>query len=207
MQTCLVVPYFWKEDCICKMTEQFPWQQTVWCRNRNESFTCQLCVYVMLIRLPPATLRRLDLSADKDASAEIAPSYQYFHISKLSVLFLSCKVFGRLSGAVRVLVNRSSGTCRGEQERGSEGLGLLGMQHHHLPVPLLQNKGNKEAQSDDLGGPLTPGGWPGGMGLSRQAGLACLAAAPCLYKHFPAVADPCPHPWVLTFDVSKAFSP
>lgn len=175
MQTCLVVPYFWKEDCICKMTEQFPWQQTVWCRNRNESFTCQLCVYVMLIRLPPATLRRLDLSADKDASAEIAPSYQYFHISKLSVLFLSCKVFGRLSGAVRVLVNRSSGTCRGEQERGSEGLGLLGMQHHHLPVPLLQNKGNKEAQSDDLGGPLTPGGWPGGMGLSRQAGLACLA--------------------------------
>lgn len=62
-------------------------------RNRNESFTCQLCVYVMLIRLPPATLRRLDLSADKDASAEIAPSYQYFHISKLSVLFLSCKVF------------------------------------------------------------------------------------------------------------------
>lgn len=172
----LVVPYFWKEDCICKVMEQFPWQQTVWCQKRNESFTCQLCVYVMLIKLPPATLRVLDLSADKDASAEVALFYQYFHISRLSVLFLSCKVFGHLSGAVRVLVNRSSGTCRGEQEGGSEGLDLLGTRHHHLPVPLLQ-KGNKKVQSEDLCGPLTPGSWPDVLGLSRQAGLTCLA--PC----------------------------
>ena len=49
MQTCLVVPYFWKEDSICKVTERFPWQQTVWWQNRKESFTCQLRVYVMLI--------------------------------------------------------------------------------------------------------------------------------------------------------------
>ena len=100
------------------------------------------------------------------------PSYQYFHISKLSVLFLSCKVFGCLSGAVSVLVNRSSGTCRGEQEGGSEGLSLLGTRHHHLPAPLLQNKGKKEVQSEDLGGPLTLGGWPGyGPEQTGWAGL------------------------------------
>lgn len=77
------------------------------------------------------------------------------------------------------------------------------MRHCYLPVTLPQDEGNEEVQSEDLGWTLDSRRLARQGGPERRGWAALLeSSALCCYNCLPAFANPCSHPWVLTFDAS-----